>query len=329
MFRKRQAIPAVLLATAVLAASACGTADGNTPTTLVLGHAWSATDANAVAVQDFADEIAEASDGSLRVEVYPSGQLGDDAEALEGLGLGTVDMWVGGSGVYSQMTPVGQFLVLPYLFDDIDEAMDVYTGDLGERVADRITADTGTRVVSWWPRGARHLTLNERATTPADIAGLRIRVPENPMILRTWAELGASPTPMAFGDVLTALEQGALEGQENPLTTIDSAGLSVAQSTLILTGHVIEPTAVSIGDDAWDRLTGEQRDILTTAASGAVRTGLLDYVRSQEKLLVDKLAEDGMTVVEPDRQAFRERTASLAAEAGPVVEDLYRRVVSR
>ncbi|OZM76899.1 TRAP transporter substrate-binding protein [Pseudonocardia sp. MH-G8] len=324
MFTIRRSMLGVALLVMALTSASCA-ATGSTPagvTTLTLGHTWSKTDANAEAVQAFADEVQRESGGSLRIEIYPSGQLGDDAEALEGLGLGTVDMWVGGSGVYSQMTPVGQFLVLPYLYDDIDDAMRHYNGDLGRAVQERISRDTRTRVLAFWPRGARHLTLNSAATTPQDIAGLRIRVPENPMILRSWQAFGASPTPMAFGDVLTALEQGALEGQENPLATIDSAGLSVAQSTLILTGHVIEPTAMSIGASAWERLDEGQRALLERIANGPVRDGLLDFVRSEETRLEGELAEDGMQVVRPDRAAFRDRVAGLAERAGPVVTEL-------
>ncbi|MGP4115313.1 TRAP transporter substrate-binding protein [Streptomyces sp. 4N509B] len=325
---KRTALGAFALVTALLTASCSsgGTASDGTAV-LTLGHAWSPSDANAQAVQRFADEVERRSGGELRVEIYTSGQLGDDAEVLEGLGLDTVDMWVGGSGVYSQMTPAGQFLVLPYLFDSVDDAMGRYAGDLGDAVKREIADDTRTRVLSFWPRGARHLTLDERATSLEDIAGLRIRVPENPMVLRTWDAFGASPTPMAFGDVLTALEQGALEGQENPLATIDSAGLAVAQSSLILTGHVIEPTAVSIGDSAWEDLTKEQRDVLTAAADGPTRDALLEQVRADESRLVEELEDAGMTVVRPDLEEFRRRAAGLAEEAGPEVAALYERAM--
>lgn len=327
MFRIRRSLPGVALMVGALLATSCtaGEDTASAPTTLTLGHAWSAGDPNAQAVQKFADEVDRETDGRVHIEIYTSGQLGEDAEVLEALGLETVDMWVGGSGVYSQMTPAGQFLVLPYLFDDIDEAMRAYDGELGDAVEDRIAEDTRTRLLSLWPRGPRHLTLNTEARTPEDIGGLRVRVPENPTILRTWQAFGASPTPMAFGDVLTALEQGALEGQENPLATIDSAGLSVAQSTLVLTGHVIEPTAVSIGDAAWERLTEKQRAVVEQAADGAVRDDLLGYVRSEEKQLVKSLSEEGMKVIEPDREAFRRRATGLAEQAGPVVAELYER----
>lgn len=331
MVRNGRSKASVLLLLMSLLAASCTAAGAlsTESTTLTLGHAWASTDANAKAVQRFADEVERESGGSLKIEIYTSGQLGEDAEALEGLDLGTVDMWVGGSGVYSQMTPLGQFLVLPYLFVDIDEAMSVYNSRLGNEIQQLIAEDTDTRVISFWPRGARHLTLNKAAVTPADIAGMRIRVPENPMISRSWQAFGASPTPMAFGDVLTALEQGALEGQENPLATIDSAGLSVAQSTLVRTGHVIEPTAVSIGEPAWNRLSTEQRTVLERVANGPVREDLLNFVRSEEARLTGKLAGDGMRIVEPNRATFRARTADLARTAGPVVEQLYHKVVEK
>lgn len=315
------------LAGAALVLAAClPTANAaDDPITLTLGHTWGVTDANAQAVQRFADDVEQASGGDLRIEVYPGGQLGQDVEMLEGLGLRTVDLWVGGSGVYSQMSPVGQFLVLPFLFEDIDEAMTHYDGDLGEAVEEQVIDTTNTRLLSLWPRGPRHLTLNSEATQPEDISGMRIRVPENPMILRTWAGFGASPTPMPFGDIMTALEQGALEGQENPLETIYSAGLASAQSHLILTGHVIEPTALSISESAWQKLSDEHRALLEDAANGEARDALLDHVREREESLVEELEASGMTVVEPDREAFAERAGGLADDAGPVVADLYDR----
>lgn len=327
MFRiRRSPMTAALAAGAIMATSACTIGgDASDATTLTLGHTWAATDANAEAVQEFADTVYSESEGELRIEVYTGGQLGDDAQVLESLGIEVTDMWVGGSGVYNQMTAVGQFLVLPYLFEDIDEAMSHYDGDLGRDVEDQINKDTPTQLLSLWPRGARHLTMNEEVTSPDDLAGQRIRVPENPMILRSWEMFGASPTPMPFGDVLTALEQGVLEGQENPLETIDSAGLASAQSTLMLTSHVIEPTAVSISDAAWDKLTEEQQSIMNEAANGAVRDDLLEYVQTQEDRLPEELSAQGMNVIEPENSPFEELVADLVPQADPVVRDLYDR----
>lgn len=316
-------LSSLIAASLLLTACLPSTDAADETVTLTLGHTWAVTDANAEAVEQFVDEVEELSDGELRIEVYPSGQLGEDVEMLEGLGLETIDMWVGGSGVYSQISPTGQFLVLPFLFEDIDDAMSHYDGELGGAIEQQVLETTSTRLLSLWPRGPRHLTLNSEASLPEDISGLRIRVPENPMILRTWASFGASPTPMPFGDIMTALEQGALEGQENPLETIYAAGLSSAQSHLILTAHVIEPTALSMSDPAWQELSGEHQEILTQAANGAVREDLLEYVREREEVLVDELAAEGMTVIEPDQEAFAERIDGVEEEAGPEVIELY------
>lgn len=325
MFKTSRIRAACYLATASLLLASCvpGADVADAPVTLTLGHTWSSTDANAKAVQQFADSVEEASHGDLRIEVYPGGQLGEDVEMLEGLGLETVDIWVGGSGVYSQISPVGEFLVMPFMFTDIDEAMNHYNGTLGEAVKQVVLDTSDTRLLSLWPRGARHLTLNSEAKVPNDISGLRVRVPENPMILRTWAALGASPTPMPFGDVTTALQQGALDGQENPLETIKTAGLASAQSHLILTAHVIEPTAVSISEAAWKELDKEDRATLDSAANGAPRDQLLEYVRNSEESLLDEFRADDITVVEPNRDAFIDRVGGLAEEAGPEVTKLY------
>lgn len=293
------------------------------PVTLDLGHVWPEDDAQAQAVQEFADEVEELSGGTLTIQILPAGQLGGDRDILEGLELGTVDLWVGGAGVYNAMTDAGQFYVVPFMFESVAEAMDAYDGDLGDLITQRIEDETDTRLLAHWPRGPRHLTLNAAAETPDGLQGARIRVPENPMFIETWERLGASPTPMAFPEVFTGLQQGTIDGQENPLALINSAGFYQVQSHLVLTAHVIEPLAISIGNSAWDQLTENQQVALTEAANGTAKDNFRRTVENDEQELREVLAEAGMEIVEPDIDSYRERVDGLIDEEFPELRDLY------
>jgi TRAP-type transport system periplasmic protein len=335
----------VVASATVLLLAACGGDDTGTATeelpeadaeaaaedpdvTLELGHVWPEEDPQAQAVQEFADEVEELSGGSVTIQISPAGQLGGDRDILEGLELGTNDLWVGGAGVYNAMTEVGQFYVAPFMFEDVGEAMDAYDGDLGDEITQRIEDETDTRLLSHWPRGPRHLTLGTAAETPDDLQGARIRVPENPMFIKTWQRLGASPTPMEFPEVFTGLQQGTIDGQENPLALVESAGLYQVQSHMILTAHVIEPLAVAIGNAAWDRLSENQQAALVEAADGTAKDNFRSYVENEEQELQEVLAERGMEIVEPDIDAYRERVEGLIEDEFPELEDLYQAATS-
>ncbi|TCJ20721.1 TRAP transporter substrate-binding protein [Rubrobacter taiwanensis] len=321
----------LLVAAAVLTAAtlaACGAA-GEEEQTLELGHVWPEDDYQAEGVARFAEEVEELTGGSVTVNISPAGQLGGDREILEGLELGTNDMWVGGAGVYNAITPVGQLFPAPFMFDDLDAAAETYDGEIGEEIKQRIEEDTDTVALAFWDRGPRHLTLNSAAEQPEDLAGKRIRVPENPIFIETWRALGASPTPMEFPEVFTALQQGTIDGQENPLALTHSSGFYDVQSHLMLTGHVIEPIAVAISAGAWEGLSEEQQDALVEAANGAAKEEVAQITRDQEEEFRRLLEEEGMTVIEPDREAYREATEGIVEENFPEISDLYNRIVEQ
>ncbi len=318
-----------LCAALVVIGTACGPAGDDAQRTLELGHVWPENDYQAEAVATFAEEVEEHSDGSVTINIAPAGQLGDDRDILEGLGIGTNDMWVGGAGVYNAITPVGQLYPAPFMFDDLDEAMATYDGEIGDEINQRIEEDTETMMVAYWPRAPRHLTLNQAAEDPSDLSGQRIRVPENPVFIQTWRALGASPTPMEFGEVFTALQQGALNGQENPLVLIESAGLNQVQSHLMLTEHVIEPIAVAISASTWEDLSEEQQNAVREAAEGPPKEQMMQESVEQEDDLRERLEEQGMTVIEPDREAYRQATEGLIEDNFPEIADLYNRIVDQ
>ncbi|SFB53823.1 tripartite ATP-independent transporter solute receptor, DctP family [Amycolatopsis marina] len=289
---------------------------------LTLGHVWPEKDPQAEATARFVEAVAEETDGSVEIEVFPAGQAGGDRDILEGLALGTTDIWVGGAGVYNAVSDVGEFFVTPFMFDSIDEAADAYSGELGEAVRQRLDEETETTVIGLWPRGPRHITTNKALNTPNDLSGLRIRVPENPMFIEGFEAMAANPTPMEFPEVFTALQQGTIDGQENPLALIQSSGFAQVQSHLNLTGHIIEPLALAISDSAWESLSERQQEGIRNA-SDQVSEEFRDEVKQQEKQLREELEGEGMTVVEPDINAFRKSTQPVRETQGSAFVDLY------
>lgn len=293
-----------------------------TDVALTLGHVWPENDPQAEATAQFVEAVTEQTDGQVQIEIFPAGQAGGDRDILEGLSLGTTDIWVGGAGVYNAVSPLGEFFVTPFMFDGIEDMAEAYDGELGEAVRQQLDEETDTTVIGFWPRGPRHVTANKALNTPADMEGLRIRVPENPMFIAAFEAMGANPTPMAFPEVFTALQQGTIDGQENPLALIQSSGFSQVQSHLNLTGHIIEPLALAISDDSWSSLCAEQQDAVRAAAQ-EVSDSFLEELTTQEEQLRQELESEGMTVVEPDIEAFREATQSVRETVGSEFADLY------
>lgn len=339
--RSATASLAVILATGSLAACNNGAADpepreGTTADSegdaqeppqestvqLTLGHVQPESDPQAQAVSRFADAVEELTDGSVTIEVYPAGQLGGELDILEGLELGTTDMWFGGAGSYNAMSDVGQFFVTPFMFESVNEAMAAYDGALGDAIRERLDEETATVLVDLWARGPRHITANKAIETPDDLRGVLLRTPENPMFIEAFESFGASPTPMAFPEVFTALQQGTIDGQENPLALIQSSGFAEVQSHLNLTGHVIEPLAIVIADQSWEALSDQQQEAIRQASS-EVGDEFQQEVNSEEDRLRAELEAAGMTVVQPDVAAFQEAAQPVREGAGAPFSDLY------
>lgn len=289
---------------------------------LKLGHVWPENDPQAEITKQFAETVAAETDGTVEIELFPAGQIGGDRDILEGLELGTTDMWVGGAGAVNAMSELGQFFVTPFMFDSIDDAAEAYNGELGQTVRDRLSEETATTIVGFLPRGPRHITSNKALETPDGLSGMRIRVPENPMFIDSFKTLGANPTPMAFPEVFTALQQGTIDGQENPLALIKSSGFAEVQSHLNLTSHVIEPLAIAIADDVWEKLSDEQKEAMQAAAEQA-STDFQEQLNQEEEQLRADLEAEGMTVVEPDIEAYREAAQDVRETTGSAFSDLY------
>lgn len=304
-------------------AEAPGGGTGQQAVTLKLGHVWTSSEIHAQAVEQFAEEVEALSNGSLKVEVYTDGTLGKDKDLLEGLKIGTADIWVGGAGVLSGSSDTAKIFTVPFLFDSQEHFNKVYDGEVGQQISDQIEQESGYKVLSYWERGARWLTVNKEVKTPEDLAGLKIRVPESPVFVKAFEQLGAAPTPMAFGEVFTSIQQGVINGQENPLSLIYTSQFNEVNDYLVKTEHVREPIAMVVSSAKFNSLSEEQQQALTDAANGAGKQFARDQVLGGDEEYLQKLQEGGMTLVEPDIAAFQAKLEGFVDTNFPEVKEMY------
>ncbi|MDI6600759.1 MAG: DctP family TRAP transporter solute-binding subunit [Thermoanaerobacteraceae bacterium] len=201
-----------------------------------------------VAANKFKELVEKNSNGQLKVEIYPAGQLGDARTIVEGIQMGTIEMGDVENGPMGRFAPAAMLWDLPYLFRDIDHAYKVLDGPVGDKIKE-MYLNKGIRVLAFNDGGFRYFTNNKRPITkPDDMKGLKIRVMESEVMINTINAFGASTISMAFGEVYTALQQGTVDGQENPLDLIDSQKFYKAQKYLSLSKHFYYPRQYIISD---------------------------------------------------------------------------------
>ncbi|EJC81065.1 tripartite ATP-independent periplasmic transporter solute receptor, DctP family [Rhizobium leguminosarum bv. trifolii WSM2297] len=236
-------------------------------------------------------------DGKMKLRGFYNGELGDDAEATQSVRSGSIEMVVTGAAAIGGIEPAMSAFELPFLFTSDAEVDAVMTGPYFDHVAAKMPAHD-LILLSIWENGFRNATnAKHPITTIEDFKGLNFRVMQNPIFLDTFRRLGANPVPMAFGEVFTALETGAVDGQENPLPLIQASRFYEVQKYLTLTRHAYSPTPVLISKTVWEGLNPEEQDLLKTcAADGRVKQ--IERSRAAVNEAVTKLKEEGMEVSE-------------------------------
>jgi len=273
-------------------------------TTLKAGHVFAADHPWQKALEGLSADVAEATDGEVIIEVYPSSQLGGDREMAEGLGLGTVEMGLFGTGALQVLDKRLIIEELPYAWPARENAYAALDGKLGDALAG-ILEEHDIHTVSWWESGYRHITNSVKPIeTPSDLEGIKLRVPEAELRLDTFRELGAQPTPMAFSEVFTSLQQNVVDGQENPLATIYASKFHEVQDHLALSGHIWGSAVLTISDSAWNDLTEEQQTILSEQAA-IWRDKERAMIREGDENILALLEESGMQITRPDAAEFQ------------------------
>lgn len=277
-------------------------------TLIRLAHTLNPTDARHLAAEHFGALITERSEGNIRVEVYPSSQLGGQVEIFEGMNLGLIEMNIAGSTHLANLLPAFGLFDLPNLAPDEDSFIAMLDGEIGQQLLDMLP-EVGLRGLAYSEVGFRHVYTNAPVTSIDDMAGMVIRVPGNPVYNDTLATFGARPTPMALGEVFTALQQGAIAGAENLIGFYRNSGHWEVAPYLALTHHAALPSAVTVSESFWQSLSPEDQNLVRETA---IEAALFERQLSQEQMEValEELPGLGVTIQELDLAPF----AALSAE---------------
>jgi tripartite ATP-independent transporter DctP family solute receptor len=265
--------------------------------TLKFAHQNSKEHPQGQGVAKFAELVAQKSGGKIKVQQFPSGQLGGDLQNVSALQGGTVDLVVLNTGLLVGIVKDTALVDLPFLFNNEKEADAVMDGAFGKKLADEI-AQKNLVNLAYWELGFRNITNSKRPINKMeDIAGLKLRVLQSPLFIDTFQALGANPTPLPFPEVYTALEQKVVDGQENPVTVIWDSKFQEVQKYLALTRHIYNPQSVLISKKTWDSMSAAEKKIITDAAAEATAYQR-DISRQATEKALDGLKKAGMQVSE-------------------------------
>jgi len=262
------------------------------------------------AAQKFADGVAEASGGDLKVELALSSTTGNVRETLEALQIGTNDIVMTIISSLNAYDPLPAIESYPYLIRDNDHFDKVFNGPVGGELYDEIAGRTGFRLVGAGARGAREMASKKPINSVEDLAGLKIRVPNIDIFRSTWETLGASPTPMSSKEVYTSLQSGIIDAAENPLSAHKRSKYYEAAEYVIMTDHVYGAYTLIFDDNKFQSLSEEQREIIMEEGRKALQWG-----SEQEVLKADELRAEiesyGATFIDPDLEPFRAKVAPM------------------
>jgi len=267
-----------------------------------------------VGIDAFARVVEQRTNGRIKIQNFYSGALGGERESIEAVQLGTQELTFTSTGPVPNFVPEAKILDIPFLFRDKAHAQAVLDGPIGSELLTKFDAK-GFKALIWAENGIRHMTNSKRpVNVPEDLKGLKMRTMENPIHIAAYKSLGIVPTPMAFPEVFTALQQGTVDGQENPLSVILFAKFSQVQKHLTLTGHVYSPALILMNKDAWEKLSAGDKAIFMDAAKEAVKVNRARVAEDDAKGVAE-LRSQGMQIIEnPDKAKFIAALAPANAE---------------
>lgn len=278
---------------------------------LTLGHGAAQGNPRSVAAERMAAQLREKSGGRIEMRVAGSAQLGDDAAMLTALRTGTLDMSANSQGASSAVLPELAALGLPFLFGSAAAAYKVVDGPTGAELAQRFEK-VGLVSLGFWDNGIRHTTNSKRAVNrPEDLRGLKIRTPPDPTTIDIFQALGAATQQINFNELYVALQQGVVDGQENPLANIQFAKLYEVNRFISLTGHKWECNPLLASRIAWGRLKPEDKRLVQEAAKEAEAHQRALSQETDARLLGEFRANGAVAVNGVDQAPFRAATASV------------------
>lgn len=303
----KSVVRAAFVGVSMLAAAAASAVE------LKVGYSLPETSHYGVGATVFGEQLEKLTSGKFTIKQFPANALGGEREMVEGAQIGTVDVVITSTGPVGNFVPETLITDIPFLFKSYEHAHAVLDGPIGQELLDKFPEHDLIGLV-WTENGFRNLTNSKHAVaTPEDAAGLKIRTMENPVHMEAFSKIGILPTPMAFPELFTALQQGTVDGQENPIGVIVSAKFSEVQKYLSLTNHVYSPALIILSPSVWDGLTDEEKAAFKEAGKAAAKA-MREKVRADADSGVETLRSQGMDVItDVDRAAFEKALEPLMA----------------
>ena len=262
-------------------------------------------------MREFANKVAELTNGEVIVDVYPNGQLGTHAEEVSGIQNGSIDFSPVASTFVANFCPNVSVFDMPFLFDSIDQVWATFDGEVGAQINEELSANNIEPLV-WWGLGFRYVTTSDKhpIETLEDMNGFRIRIMQSPIYQAMFEALGADPVPMDFSELFTGLQQGTVDGQENPYTQILSSNFWEVNPIIVKTEHAFSPTVLMMSPMVASKVTEDQLALIRQAAEECkadFRQATVDINAAALDTLVN---EKGCTLVESiDKAQFQEAVA--------------------
>ena len=291
---------------------------------LTLGHGAAPGNPRHEAAVKFADVLKAKTNGRIEVQVAPSGQLGDDAAMVTALRTGALDLSANSQGALANAVPEYAAFGMPFLFTNAAAAFKLLDGPLGKELADK-SAEKGLIALGYWDNGIRHMTTSKKPISKVeDMKGLKMRTPPDTVLVDIMQSLGAEAQQIKFAELYVALQQGVVDGQENPVMNIHASKLYEVQKHLALTSHQFQMTPFLMSKRSWDKLGDADKKAVRDAAAEATALQRKLSQESEDKLLADLKAK-GVQVTTVDKAAFEKATANVddkwaASPIGPYVK---------
>lgn len=301
---RRSVLVATLLSATALAAFA------QSAVKLTLGHGAAPGNPRHEASVKFAEVVKAKTNGRIDIQVAHSAQLGDDAAMVTAIRTGALDITANSQGAVAAAVPEYAAYGMPFMFSTPAQAFKLLDGPLGKELADK-SAEKGMVVLGYWDNGIRHMTNSKRPITKVeDMKGLKMRTPPDAVLVDIMQALSADPQQIKFAELYVALQQGVVDGQENPLVNIHASKLYEVQKHLALTSHMFQMTPLLISKRTWDRLSEADRKVMQEAATEATALQRKLSQEADDKLLAD-LKSKGVQVTTVDKAAFAKATSKV------------------
>ena len=250
-----------------------------------------------------AEEIKKRTNGKFDIQVFPASSLGKETDINQGMTLGTVDMIISGPSFAARSYPRIGIAYYPFIFRDADHLLAYSKSPVFKEMIDGYREKTGIQILAYTYYGARHTTAQKPFTDCAGMKGIKIRVPDVPAYRATPESCGANPTPIAFAEVYLALQNGTVEAQENPLTTIEAKKFYEVQKHIMLTGHIVDGLTTQIAPHVWSALSDAEKKMFTEVTQEAAARATA-MIKKREAELVDEFKKKGLGVHPINRQSF-------------------------